>query len=191
MEPEFRDGGVFLNGRGIKKMTRFALLFALLAWIFISDANAGDGNSLLKRCSLPLQKEFQITTPDEYADTSASIGYCYGLIEGISSLARAYQAGVLLNKVYGEQLFCLPVDVKNEQMLRVVVKYLENNPSILHKRDSLLAIMSFKEAFPCEKEPSSLPCLSCPPAPINSASPTWKDRRSAPAKQTSPARKSP
>lgn len=92
-----------------------------------------------------------VTTAEDYAEISAGVGYCFGLIEGITSLARTFQAVVLLGKVQGEQIFCLPENGTNLQLLRVIVKHLEGNPKILHKSDSYLAIMAFKEAFPCQR----------------------------------------
>jgi hypothetical protein len=68
-------------------------------------------------------------------------GACYGLIKGISEVAGLIAPQ---NKAY-----CLPPGVTYEQVGRVFVAYLETHPARLHEDAVVLAVESFKNAWPC------------------------------------------
>jgi hypothetical protein len=73
--------------------------------------------------------------------TSAfSQGFCYGAV-----LAAA-------DMLHGRE-FCFPeAGLPNIQLLRIVIRYIEDNPSKQHLRLSALAAAAYKQAFPCSKE---------------------------------------
>ena len=50
----------------------------------------------------------------------------------------------------GQIKACFPEKgIDNGQATRVVVKYLKNNPALLHEDEVLLIILAFLEAYPC------------------------------------------
>ncbi len=71
---------------------------------------------------------------------------CHGYIEGISQASIAWeQWGGLDSGI------CRPDGVTTGQLVRVVLKYLEANPSELHKTSASLVLNALGLAFPCEK----------------------------------------
>lgn len=51
-------------------------------------------------------------------------------------------------------LVCAPANVKQEQVVRIVAKWLKDNPSKLHLAAEYAASVSLREAFPCAKNKS-------------------------------------
>ena len=46
---------------------------------------------------------------------------------------------------------CAPRGVSNEQGLRVVIQYIDNQPARLHEKFGLLALEAMQNAWPCKK----------------------------------------
>ncbi|MNR61896.1 hypothetical protein D3C85_1837700 [compost metagenome] len=46
--------------------------------------------------------------------------------------------------------FCLPGNVTNSQMVRIVVKYLKDNPKNLNEGRTGLVWSALKDAYPCK-----------------------------------------
>ena len=67
-------------------------------------------------------------------------GQCLGIILG---LARAVE-------VQSPRPFCIPDDVTNEQMVRVVVSYIDQRPEKMHSEFAPFAYLAFQEAWPCK-----------------------------------------
>jgi len=102
-----------------------------------------DGNDLLRKCNaviLAADSGIKFST-DSYTD----IGWCLGYVEGVRNTAHIYQAIFKDNKVY-----CIPQGVENGQIIRVILKYLNDHPNMLHEHESLLTMMAIREAFTCE-----------------------------------------
>lgn len=75
-------------------------------------------------------------------------GLCMGFIVGIVS-----EHDIWLSEVptaHGSLHFCIPPDVSNGQLVKVVKKYLEDNPGKLHLRVEFLVQKALSQAFPCK-----------------------------------------
>ena len=98
-----------------------------------------DGNSLLSQC------QSAIDTSEKRRNNYDQFGaaYCLGFLQGFSEMNGFYKA------MKGNSFFCIPEKVTLLQKTRVVVKYLNENPSKLHKNESFLVHFAFSEAFPC------------------------------------------
>ena len=72
------------------------------------------------------------------------IGRCMGLIQGVRNTAFIYQEMFKESKIT-----CVPNNVDNVQVARIIVKYLNENPEQLHKDDALVAIFALQKTFPC------------------------------------------
>jgi Rap1a immunity proteins len=93
--------------------------------VVVSDL---DGNRLLHICS---------ESEDSHSD------FCSGFIVG------ARDGAVLATKLRdAKAILDVPVEVKQEQMLAVVVKYLNDHPEERHKQAALLVIFALSKAFP-------------------------------------------
>lgn len=121
-------------------------LTTLAALLFLSHASSGfadDGNSLLRGCNdfIDMATNNRLVNPSN----EMAAGSCVGMMRGITTLNRVYQT------MEGRDLFCLPLDgIEFGQAARVVIKYMEDHPEKLHQDEALIAIIAFKEAFPCK-----------------------------------------
>ncbi len=109
----------------MKQLFCFVLCWCLVCSL-ASNLLATNGNELLEYCQTALT---------EAPGDASSIGYCFGYVGGASD-ALPWD-------------FCPPEGVDGEQRIRVVVKYLEDNPKVLHHNAADLIHMAFLEAFPC------------------------------------------
>lgn len=70
---------------------------------------------------------------------------CDGYVTGIIDMHQ-----VLVDWDDLPAMFCMPHGATNDQVIRVVLKYLETHPEYLHHNPSGLAINAIIKAFPCE-----------------------------------------
>lgn len=117
---------------------------ALLLIALSSYAHA-DGNALLDDCALSERPERTTggLTKVEYM----RLGICIGNVEGVRETMTMHST--LLPP---EAKVCLPAQgISNGQAIRIALKYLRENPEVLHQNRSLLLLKAFHEAFPCPK----------------------------------------
>lgn len=126
----------------MNKLIKAALIIGLVA---ASPYCIADGNELLRKCNATIQAA---DTSTKLAGKShIDIGWCLGYFDGVRSSAHIYQTIFKENQVY-----CIPESVENGQIIRVVIKYLNENPKDLHQHESLLTMAAIREAFPCQEE---------------------------------------
>lgn len=104
-----------------------------------------DGNMLLGLCGPFVDGLDNHLLKHQNTDSIAN-GYCIGYLSGIQSINRIMQ---FIPK--SRNLFCIPKEngIPIDQLARIVVKYLRDNPSQLHQNDILLVITALETAFPC------------------------------------------
>lgn len=91
---------------------------------------AASGATLLESC-----REFD--KPEAVSSSHVAMGYCMGVVEAAALLLDQYR-------------FCIPATgVTNAQLIRVVVRYIEDNPQKQHHKLAVLASHAFERAFPC------------------------------------------
>ena len=49
-------------------------------------------------------------------------------------------------------MFCLPKNITPAQVIRVVTKYLENNPGKHHDLAGYLVVLALSETYPCQED---------------------------------------
>jgi hypothetical protein len=112
-----------------------------VAGTLVSGAVMADGNELLENCRASIL--YMDRTPN--SDSFGS-GLCLGITEGVLNTMVAL--GPQLAK---ESRICLPDDgIKAGQAVRVVYKYLQDNPATLHLEDTTLVRIAFQRAYPCK-----------------------------------------
>jgi hypothetical protein len=112
---------------------RFAgiLLLCLTVPVSARADDSNSGNAMLPHCLAFLRN-----------DVSDPIAWvCGGTISTTAFFGRS-----LPNEVR----FCRPANVTNDQLARIVVRYLENRPEQLHEPLALLAAKALREAWPCK-----------------------------------------
>lgn len=98
--------------------------------VSLSPTDTNSGNAYL-----PHLKE--VLTDRTNADPF-SIGLYLGFTKGLS-VANALH------------VVCAPPTASNDQVLRVIVHYLESHPERTHEDISVLALAALREAWPCSK----------------------------------------
>ena len=96
------------------------------------------GNDLLKKCNGPYVNE---------TEKIASTNFCQGYLQGLQQM---HQVVADVRRV--ARLYCEPTKTGNyDQLQRVVVKWLLNNPEQLHREARVAATAALIQAFPCSK----------------------------------------
>lgn len=102
------------------------------------------GNSFLRDCSV-VNKEN--TTPAEDTQSVACLLYVGGVMEGAelgSSVTRFEAKPMALPK-----LFCRPENLEMLQLVRIVLKYIRENPEKANEETGALILMALREAYRC------------------------------------------
>jgi Rap1a immunity proteins len=88
--------------------------------------------------------------------------YCLGIIDGFTKGAEEFSnraVGIVdgtqptrnqLDRYFKFLGYCFPRHVRNDQLLKVAVKYMDDHPERLHERIEILLHAAFQKAFPCE-----------------------------------------
>ena len=104
------------------------------------------GTDLLKYCSdVGALKVGETIPADQLVEGARNVGLCGGYIAGVNDAAVRYGSGMNPTK----RLYCIPPKADMDQLIRVVRKSLEDNPSQLHFPSSVLVVGALKNAFPC------------------------------------------
>lgn len=128
------------------------IVFILLLFPSLAVANnmIRDGNQLLSICKpfvmyLDSHDSSNVSVPDS--------AQCASFINGFREGTDLYRIIYNLREVEIDPeywSFCIPERVTNNQLIRVIVKYLEDNPSELHTQRSFIIADALHSAFPCE-----------------------------------------
>jgi hypothetical protein len=127
---------------------RTIIIAAVLALVVAEQAPAQDassGNHILPGCRAFLD----VNTGLKPSASAFTAGQCVGTIDG---LIQAAQAQLLRERGATEVVvaFCAPDGVTMGQMVRVVVKYVDQHPELMHIAFSTLALSALAQAWPCK-----------------------------------------
>ena len=123
----------------MKSITLAAVLF-VLACSAVAEQDRS-GGVLLKGCRLALAHE----QPDLVGAIDA--GYCYGFV-------NASWSAMEVDKVlFKDGKYCYAEVVHTQQLVRILVKWLEDHPAKLPEDAYGLVLEAFVDAFPCEAKP--------------------------------------
>ena len=119
------------------------LCYCVVCCSLMGNLLAVDGSGYLKVCKTSLRVGDDVgsaTWEDALED-----GMCMGYLSGVIETAKIWQLGT------GNQSFCLPEAAEPNQLIRVTIKYIEDNPAKLHLYAAALVQFAFIEAFPCKE----------------------------------------
>lgn len=117
-------------------------LTALLLAVVVASAEArADGNELLTQC-----QQFIKVVEKEPDYDSGRAGMCIGYVEGFISTTTFFSSNL-----EDDAKLCIPKTVPNGQVVRVLVKYLKDNPAKLNKNKASLVWLAMRDAYPCPK----------------------------------------
>lgn len=112
-----------------------------LAGMVVSGGAMADGNELLEDCQASIRSMEHTSNSDPFGN-----GQCYGVTEGVLNTMVA-----LSPQLPKESRICLPDEgIKGGQAVRVVYKYLQDNPALLHLEGTTLVNFAFRRAYPCK-----------------------------------------
>ena len=98
-----------------------------------SQKDAITGNGLMGSCQIHV-KSLENRSYNETAFEAYRDGYCIGLVSGVSGASPR---------------ICADEEVTRGQQVRVVLKYLQEQPEELHLDDTLLVERALSKVFPC------------------------------------------
>lgn len=123
------------------KNTNFSKTIISLILCAVSlNAFAIDGLQFLRGC-----KDSLDVIDKNYEKANLNAGYCVGYIRGYTDLEKFY------SEITTKHFFCIPDNAKPEQLIRIVVKYMEDNPAMLHLEDSTIIFNALAHNFKCNR----------------------------------------
>ncbi|MBN9598016.1 MAG: hypothetical protein J0G36_22035 [Afipia sp.] len=93
----------------------------------------GSGNYMLKHCQHFLQENYRYDPFD---------GECSGIVSTAMFFGKSLPP---------DFRFCVPESASLGQAIRIVIKYMESNPQLLHLDLRGLATTALHEAWPCKR----------------------------------------
>ncbi|MCG9697451.1 Rap1a/Tai family immunity protein [Shewanella sp. Isolate11] len=75
-------------------------------------------------------------------------GICLGYVSGVAESLN-FVNGINKGKKRYLPIACIPNNVSDDQLARIVVKHLKDNPRILHESRTFIVARALREAFPC------------------------------------------
>jgi hypothetical protein len=121
----------------------FSLVFSCSC--FAEDVKAADGNRLLESCTSSVQ--FMDNGSFSEGTQSAQAIWCVGYVTGILD---ALDLARRLSDAPGVKIYPCLAGVTSGQAIRVIVKYLRENPEKLQQRALPLSLAALQRAFPCK-----------------------------------------
>jgi hypothetical protein len=125
----------------------WSVVFLLISGCLVAqDDWKGDGGSLLRKCSLAVR----IFDGEKLSSTDAvEGGFCVGYISGSHDTDYMMQMLEEHEKITLMKHAC-PSNASTEQVVRIVVKYLHDNPERLQMPASVLVTDAVRSSFPCK-----------------------------------------
>jgi Rap1a immunity proteins len=124
-------------------LTRYFFLVSAMALSFSlcsSSVTAEEKNIESANALLPYCKYASVDRPRGGFDVGWGVGLCYAMIVGVG-----YVTGDMPEHLRS----CRPDKVTNEQLVRVVISYVEARPERMHEDIRQLALEAFHRAWPC------------------------------------------
>lgn len=122
-------------------MNAWMAVAALAVMVGCNGAYAADGNELLLQCQATVKRLDGDTSVDRL-----DVGLCLGMVEGVRTMM------IIDNEALPANLKnCLPEQgINNGQAARIVAKFLQENPAVLHLPAVDLTRYALMHAFPCK-----------------------------------------
>ena len=124
------------------KLSRLGIL-SLLLCVVASESRAADSvtsSVLLRSCKLALS--------DDAKKDSQGVGMlCLGYVGGLADMYAVVEG--VVPEEHRKELMCIPATVDVEEMVGVIVKYLEGHAELQSKPARVTAAVALSKAYPC------------------------------------------
>ncbi len=126
---------------------RTAILIGSLLLPLLAHASTAqmDGTDLLRKCA-PLWADGRADV--ENSTERLDAGFCAGYVAGVTDAEAMWKA--VEGKTSKATHYCVPEGATTAQGLRIVKKWLNDNPDKLHWRADFIIHQALLEAFPCK-----------------------------------------
>lgn|ERR1039458_4892107 len=132
----------------MKNLLLFTLLFTLLCCGASAQSKEfpyDSGNAFLRLCSSAEKDQGTLTDSERQYEIGCML-YIAGFVDGVETGWAGTVADTKQEKL--PKPFCRP-PVEHGQMVKIVLKYVRENPEFAHQDTKLLALFAFQKAFPC------------------------------------------
>jgi hypothetical protein len=103
------------------------------------EENPGSANHFMPGCRAAIAHDMN----ESGVQVGACIGFIGGVVWGVNIQSRALHA---------PRPFCIPDGVQGgDQLIRVVVKYIDQRPEVMHRPFAELVYLALKEVWPCNR----------------------------------------
>lgn len=127
------------------------IAIAIMMLLFSNHLFASNnGTSLLRNCEKAIN---MIDHSNGGAKEMIYASQCLSMIQGVRD-ALDWGRHLIEDNMNTQQKIltaCIPQKVSNEQLIRIVQKYLRKNPAKLHERDGFLVIEAILDVYSCAK----------------------------------------
>lgn len=114
-------------------------LILQLAAISSAPAQSSAGSSMLSGARLlNACRDLEAQRTDAPGE---DVALCLGIVDTVATL-------------FDQDKFCLPRPITIAQLVRVNIRYMEQNPATQHYKLSVLTIIALREAYPCASQRS-------------------------------------
>lgn len=122
-----------------------SVLFAISLSVHAQTSELPDesGNAFLRACSAIEKAEH---TDLESLHVVSCLSYVKGFMDGVFWEAEFVKANT---KQEMRKPFCRPAGVENAQLVKVLLKYIRDNPEEAHQPTAVLIISALAKAYPC------------------------------------------
>lgn len=137
-------------------MKRFTAL--LISLILSPVSNAADdlgyeaqyaGTQLYIDCSNAIKFSDPAALVDMKVENLVGAQKCMYTIRGMITAARGINSNAKQFGYSKHTLYCVPLEVSNLQAIKVVLKYLDDNPQYMHHASAGIIFSALRLAFPC------------------------------------------
>jgi hypothetical protein len=132
----------------MKTVWFFAVLFLICTRLSAQkfELPQTSGNAFVRFCSAAESDDVRIG--EDAKHVMACVGYVNGFTSGVD-YEVAYANSLTNHKPPAP--FCLPADVENGQIIRVILKYIRDNPALAHLPTGAIIVDALKTVYPCSR----------------------------------------
>lgn len=117
-------------------------LAVVVAPTFCAASRGMDGNKMLEDCQ-PLFDD----SLNPQGRKALDAAYCAGYVDGVLETHGMWKA--VEGKTSQAAHYCMPAEVPNGQVLKIIKKWLDENPERLHWSGEVIIHKALMQAFPC------------------------------------------
>jgi hypothetical protein len=137
----------------MKNLWLVALLFFLL-WVPVFAQNQetflSSGSAFLRECSVVDKNDLtQLVEAVQKMEAMGCLSFVGGFVVGVEHERMFVK---FKTKQDTPSAFCVPEDAESIQMVRIVLKYIRDNPAEAHKPTGVLIMKALRNAYRCSSK---------------------------------------